>query len=49
LIREYYIADIPFEIILILSTIITYTYLYRVFEKILNKEWNKNEIQQENV
>ncbi len=41
-VRDYFIADIPFEILLILSTILTYTYLYRPLQNILNKEWYKN-------
>lgn len=39
-IRLYFIADVPFEILLVLSTILTITYLYRPLEKILIREWN---------
>ncbi len=43
-VREYFIADIPFEILLILSTIFTITYLYNPIYKVLYREWNKNEV-----
>ncbi|MGM9970801.1 MAG: hypothetical protein ACI35W_00125 [Anaeroplasmataceae bacterium] len=38
----YFISDIPFEILLVLSTILSITCLYRTLEKVLSKEWNKN-------
>lgn len=41
----YWIADIPFEILLVLSTILTITYLYNPIEKIINREWNKNNVE----
>lgn len=43
-VKEYFIADIPFEILLILSTIFTLTYLYNPIYKVLYREWNKNEV-----
>lgn len=36
----YFIADIPFEIILVISTIITIMYAYRPLEKILKPRWD---------
>ena len=46
-IKAYFIADIPFEILLILSTILTMTYLYRPLEKVIYREWNKNQIEED--
>lgn len=37
----YFIADIPFEILLLVSTIFTMTYCFRPIEKILRVEWDK--------
>ncbi len=36
----YFIADIPFEILLVLSTIFTILYLYKPLTKILDNLWN---------
>ncbi len=44
-VKAYFIADIPFEILLILSTIFTITYLYNPLYKVLYKEWNKDKIE----
>ena len=38
-ILAYYVADIPFEIILVISTILSVMYLFRPLEKILRKQW----------
>mgnify|MGYP003292215319 CR=1 FL=1 len=38
-ILAYYVADIPFEIILIISTILSIMYLFRPLEKVLRKQW----------
>lgn len=38
----YFIADIPFEILLVLSTVLTITYLYRPLCKKLDLEYNKD-------
>ena len=46
-VKAYFIADIPFEILLILSTILTMTYLYRPLEKVIYREWNKNQIEEQ--
>lgn len=46
-VKAYFIADIPFEILLILSTILTMTYLYRPLEKVIYREWNKNQIEED--
>jgi len=43
-VHAYFIADIPFEILLVLSTTFTITYLYRPLEKVISREWNKNQI-----
>lgn len=41
----YFMADIPFEIILIISTILTLTWLYEPLKKLVLEQWNttKNE------
>lgn len=44
-VKAYFIADIPFEILLILSTIFTITYLYNPLYKVLYREWNKDKIE----
>lgn len=41
-IYAYFIADIPFEILLVLSTVLTITYLYRPLCKKLDLEYNKD-------
>ena len=45
---HYFIADIPFEILLVLSTILTITYLYRPLERYLKQAYN-NDYEKENV
>ena len=44
-IHAYFVSDIPFEILLILSTIFSMTYLYRPLEKVISREWNKNVVE----
>lgn len=38
-ILTYYLADIPFEIILVISTILSIMYLFKPLEKVLRREW----------
>ena len=44
-IYAYWISDIPFEILLVLSTIFTIIYFYKPIHKIVYREWNKNELE----
>ena len=45
---DYFIADIPFVIILVASTIVSILFLYKPLIKIINKFLNENERKEEN-
>lgn len=44
-INAYWISDIPFEILLVLSTMFTIIYFYDPIHKVVYREWNKNELE----
>lgn len=44
-IKAYFIADIPFEALLVLSTVFTMTYLYKPVYKAVNDGWNDEYIE----